>query len=54
MITVDPRARISAQDILKHPWITKYIDNKCCDADEPHEHEDEAKAAIEALRKYKG
>ena len=22
MITVDPKARISAQDILKHPWIT--------------------------------
>lgn len=42
MIKVEPRARISAAEILNHPWITKHIESKCCDETTPHEHVDEA------------
>ena len=54
MITVDPKARITAAEILKHDWIKKHIESKCCDIETPHEHVDDAKAAIEALRQYRG
>lgn len=46
MITVDPKSRISAAEILKHDWIKKYENDKCCDETTPHEHQADAKAAI--------
>jgi calcium-dependent protein kinase len=46
MIKVSPRERITAADIMNHPWMKKYENNDCCDDNEPHEHKEEAKLAI--------
>ena len=55
MITVNVKERISASEILNHPWILKYEKNGCCDdGDINHEHVDENKEAITRLRSYRG
>lgn len=53
MIVVDPKKRITAGDILNHPWIKKF-EGGCCGDLGPHEHADEAKKIVAALKSYKG
>ena len=53
MINTNVKKRITANQIMNHPWIVK---NKggCCEASVPHNHEEISRNVISKLRSYRG
>lgn len=51
MLTVDPKKRISAEDICNHEWITKNMKHCDHDEDDHHHHSEEV---VKNLKAYKG
>ena len=51
MLTVDPKKRISADEICNHAWITSNM--KHCDHDE-HDHHHHSEDIVKNLKAYKG
>ena len=53
MILVDTQKRITAQDMLSHPWLEKHKE-QCCEFVGPHEHDKISSEILAKLRTYKG